>query len=489
MLNTKGALLDKQQLEKYLEHIASDHILKNKSDKDTYPIPRMKENFEAITEVYQILSENIKLDIPIHPAGEWILDNYYVIEEAVKMIEKEMSLKKYRDFLAIENGPYQGFARIYIVASEIVAYTDNKIEPKNLVDYLRAYQQKKNLSMEEIWSLGIFIQIALIENIRNICEKIYSSQIQKYKVENIIERLVENKSKEELQFKNIGEYKLKVKETGSMKYPFVEYMSYKLRRYGKKAYPFLNILEEQVGRMGADISDVIKKEHFDIATKKVSIGNCISSIKLLQRMNFIEIFEEINKVDDILKEDPANIYDYMDYKTKIYYRNTIEELSRKTKISEIYIARKCLELAKGKLEQQSIIEEKLENQNINKKDIKTEILKQQHIGYYLIAEGKNELLRELTNKRKGKINNIHKMYFYIGIKTIITSIISILFGIFLYKQIQNLILSVLLTILIYIPIEEIVVQLAQYILGKIIQPKLIPKWTIQMGFQMKIVLL
>ena len=46
----------------------------------------------------------------------------------------------------------------------------------------------------------MFLQIAIIENIRGICEKIYSAQVQKYKVENIIERLVENKAKSELKF-------------------------------------------------------------------------------------------------------------------------------------------------------------------------------------------------------------------------------------------------------------------------------------------------
>ena len=87
-LNIKGAVLDKNQLEKYLEKLASDHVLKEKSDKNTYPIPRMLDNFDVITEVYNLLNEQIKLKIPIHPAGEWILDNYYVIEETVKQIEK-----------------------------------------------------------------------------------------------------------------------------------------------------------------------------------------------------------------------------------------------------------------------------------------------------------------------------------------------------------------------------------------------------------------
>ena len=83
ILNIKGTLLDKVQLESYLEKIASDNILQAKSSKETYPIPRLKENYEIITQIYELLTEHIKLKIPIHPAGEWILDNYYIIEEAV----------------------------------------------------------------------------------------------------------------------------------------------------------------------------------------------------------------------------------------------------------------------------------------------------------------------------------------------------------------------------------------------------------------------
>ena len=227
ILTTKGAVLDIYQLERYLEKLASDQTLKEKSDRATYPIPRMLDNFEVITEVYNLLNEHIKLKIPIHPAGEWLLDNYYVIEETVKNIEKELTLKKYKNFLGIANGTNYGFARIYVLATEIVSYTDSKIDGKLLTDLLKAYQEKKKLNMEEIWNIGIFLQIAIIENIRNLCEKIYSVQIQKYKVENIIERLVENKSKDELQFNKINEYKSKVKEYGEMKYPFIEYMSYK----------------------------------------------------------------------------------------------------------------------------------------------------------------------------------------------------------------------------------------------------------------------
>ncbi len=466
-LNVKGAILSQSQLERYLEIIASDHNLKPNSNKNTYPIPRLKENFELITQVYGLLNEHIKLKIPIHPAGEWILDNYYIIEETVKNISKTLTLKKYINFLGMANGPYVGFARVFVLAQEIVAYTDGKIDQKNLGALLKAYQKKKTISMEEIWNISLFMQIALIENIRQICEKIYSSQMQKYRVENMIERLVENKQKDELQFKQLGEYKAKIKGFGEVKYPFIEYLSYRLRTYGKKAYPFLNILEEQVNKMGLDLQDVIKKEHFDIAMKKISMGNSILSIKALNRMNMIEIFEEINGVEDILKQDPAEVYDKMDYQTKIEYRNKIKEISKKTKISEIYIAKKALELAQNtkKLgEEEQLIENK-----------ETERKKKTHIGYYILSDGKKELLETLTEKKVKIFSNNTKVKLYVASIISLTLLITIAISLVFYQSTKLLLPTILLGILLLLPIENMIVQVIQTILGKIVKPKLIPK--------------
>ena len=81
------------------------------------------------------------------------------------------------------------------------------------------------------------------------------------------------------------------------------------------------------------ISDIIKKEHFDIALKKVLMSNSITSIKEINRLNFLEVFEKINGVEEVLKNDPSGVYSKMDYKTKEYYRNIIKEISKKAKIS------------------------------------------------------------------------------------------------------------------------------------------------------------
>ena len=48
ILDVGGALLDSEQLEIYLQKLAADQILKSKSDKRTYPIPRLKEFQEHV---------------------------------------------------------------------------------------------------------------------------------------------------------------------------------------------------------------------------------------------------------------------------------------------------------------------------------------------------------------------------------------------------------------------------------------------------------
>lgn len=445
-MKINGTLLDKNQLENHLQKIASIHNLSNKSQKDTYPVPHMLENFKIIEQVYQLLNEHLKLGISIHPAGEWLLDNLYIIEETVKQIQKELTLKKYTNFVGIANGTYKGFARIYVLATEMVAYTDNKIERQDLEDYLVSYQTKKTLSMEEIWNIGMFLQIAIIENIREICEKIYSCQIQKYKAENIVERLVENKTKPEQQFKANSIKKLKKDVFQDMKYPFVEYMSYILKRYGKKGYSYLKALEEAIEMSENSVSEVIKKEHFDIAVRKVSIGNSITSMKKIQRINFLEIFEKINGVEEILRQDPSHIYEKMEDKTKEYYRNKIKEIAKKTKISEIYIARKALELA--------------QNSDKDKKSF--------HIGYYLIDKGMNELYDVLQYKNSRQMEPKDKTRAYLlGIGA---------FSILLSLGISSLIeFNILSFVLFLIPASEVAIQLIQYILSKVVKPKPIPK--------------
>ena len=55
---------------------------------------------------------------------------------------------------------------------------DGRIDRDLLIRFVRAYQSQSILSMAELWALPMMLKMALIENIKNICRSIGSSQIQ-----------------------------------------------------------------------------------------------------------------------------------------------------------------------------------------------------------------------------------------------------------------------------------------------------------------------
>lgn len=461
-INMNGTLLDKAQFAKHIEKVASEHGIKSFSNKNTYPIYRLIDDYKFILETYNLLTKHLKLGIKVHAAGEWILDNFYIIEETVKIIQKELPLKKYKNMVGLSNERYFGFARIYVLAEEIVAFSDCKID-RELIDIaLNSYQKKKLLSMEELLNIGVFIKISIISHIRELCEKIYSSQIQKYKAESIIERLVENKPYSNLKFVSLN-YNFKFDEE-TLKYPFVEYLSYKLKKYGKKAVSYQNVLEKEIQKVGLTISEVIQKEHFNIANIKISMGNCITSIKDINRIDFSELFSYMNASEEILKLDPAGIYKNMDEETKGYYRKIIEKKSKKTKISEIYIAEKIIELCK-----------RFENAE-NLEDIK-----KSHVGYYLIKDGASELDEALEIKKCPKLTTKQKSRLYLAMNVLIPLYFCLVLYFYVSQSIENIIFSIIICAISYIPISEIYLRIENYFMGKFKSPTLIPKMNFEKG--------
>ncbi len=433
ILSVKDNVIDKENLKIYLAKLASDNIVKDKSDINTYPIPRVKDNIEYISLVADLLKQHIKIDVPIHPAGEWILDNFYVIEKAAKVVRKKLSKKEYINLPGLEES---GFSRIYVIANEIISNTDGKIDANDLKEYLESYQTQKKLTMNEIWKVSLFLQIAIIEKIRHICEKIFVSQIQKFKVENIIERTIENKNKS----------KIKIPPPGRS-YPFIEHMSYRLKSYGKEGYPYLEVLENQVEKMGMTVSEIIAREHFDIAVKKLSIINAINSLRTISKMNLSVIFRQIDVVEQILSDDPAKVYPKMDYSSKEDYRNKILEIAEKTKISEFYVASEALKLSQNKEGKKS------------------------HVGYYLIDEGYDDLIYHLTNRRHKKVKTDTKAKIYVTFIYLFTIIATAV----LFKYIG------IISLLLFIPIQNAVTQIMQYIISKNTKPRHIPKLELTNG--------
>ena len=75
------------------------------------------------------------------------------------------------------------------------------------------------------------------------------------------------------------------------------------------------------------------------------VANCFLSLRLLSTTDWKKLFEQISRVEQVLREDPAEIYANMDFDTRNSYRAVIEELSRHSNMNEEEVALAAVELA------------------------------------------------------------------------------------------------------------------------------------------------
>jgi cellobiose phosphorylase len=94
----------------------------------------------------------------------------------------------------------------------------------------------------------------------------------------------------------------------------------------------------------------------------------------MDRIDWQEFIETLSVTDTILRHDPSNVYPRMDFATRDRYRHIVERLAKKCRRSEEEIARLTVLLAKEKAGYAPA---------------------GNHVGYYLVGEGKGVLEREI----------------------------------------------------------------------------------------------
>ncbi|MRR31233.1 hypothetical protein EG834_13125, partial [bacterium] len=116
-----------------------------------------------LTEAHRYFQEASQQKAPLTYASEWVLDNYYIIRQALQQIKEDLPFSFYIELPRLIEGPLQGFPRIYAIARAILAYQHLLLEPVDLQTILVQLQERVFLTMGELWALPIFLRYGLIE--------------------------------------------------------------------------------------------------------------------------------------------------------------------------------------------------------------------------------------------------------------------------------------------------------------------------------------
>ncbi len=474
-LNTQDVLLTGEELEKHAQIKAREHRITSQPKYKTWPINQLNANYDVIISIYKELNEDIQKKRPVPPAAEWLLDNFYIIEEQVKALRRDLNKKTFLQLPVLKNGDLKGQARILAIAIEIISHTDGQIDDKVILDYLNAYQTQNILFDREIWAMPLVIRLALIEKIRFLSEGIKKTKNNWHKADRTYKQWLENDEEVHKQF--LITFKENLNKMEEINPSYIEHLLYNIRRSGKSNINVLRIMDNVLKKFGTTTEKITNKEHNYQSVKTVSIGNCITSLHFMTTMDWADLFENASYIEKILVQDPLNIYHEMDIETRNHYHAKIQELAARFKVSELYLAQKVLDLANQAIE---ATPKAKHNDPVEKRTW--------HVGYYLLGKG----LKTLEDSQEKKIEFIEKLRKFILNKPeaiyftsiIILTILIIGTGIrFIYMTAfsYQLILAIILSLTLLVPSSEIAITAVNWIICKAIKPTVFPKMALKNG--------
>jgi len=101
---------------------------------------RLADNATVLLSAYRSIVKANDDGRQITPAGEWLIDNFHLVERQIRQISTDLPPSYYRQLPKLITGPFAGYPRVFGLAWAFVAHTDSCFDSEILVSYVNAYQ-------------------------------------------------------------------------------------------------------------------------------------------------------------------------------------------------------------------------------------------------------------------------------------------------------------------------------------------------------------
>ncbi|MEM5787319.1 MAG: hypothetical protein AAGU11_08375, partial [Syntrophobacteraceae bacterium] len=324
--------------------------------------------------VHNLLTEAVKADRRITPAGEWLLDNFYLIEEQIRTARRHLPKGYSRQLPRLLDGPSAGLPRVYDLALETISHGDGRVDPESLSSFVAAYQAVTILKLGELWAIPIMLRLALIENLRRVAARISANMLERNRADYWADQMTEIAANDPKSL--ILVIADMARSDPPLVSSFVAELTRRLQGQGPSLALPLTWIEQRLSESGQTIEQLVRSETQQQAADQVSMSNSIGSLRFLGAMDWREFVETMSIVEQILGQDPGDVYGKMDFATRDRYRHVVENIAKNSLCSEHEIARQAIQLAR-------------ESAGSKGDEDRTA-----HVGYFLIDKGLAQL--ELT---------------------------------------------------------------------------------------------
>ncbi|MFA4901320.1 MAG: glucoamylase family protein [Desulfobaccales bacterium] len=433
-------------------------------------LKRLAENKAVLIEVRNLLIEAVKANRRITPAGEWLLDNFYLIEEQIRTAKRHLPKGYSRELPRLLSGPSAGLPRVYDLALETISHGDGRVDPEGLNSFIAAYQTITALKLGELWAIPIMLRIALIENLRRVAARIATDRIDRNLADYWADQMTEIAAQDPKSL--ILVIADMARSNPPMVSSFVAELTRRLQGQGPDLALPLTWIEQRLAESGWTSKELVQSENQQQAADQVSMSNSIGSLRSLGAMDWRVFVETLSVVEQILRQDPAGVYSKMDFPTRDRYRHVVEEIAKRVRHSESQVAREAIQLthegatSKGGGDRTA------------------------HVGFYLIDKGLAQLERAVKLHRSplralSRVTSRFPLLLYVGTIMLVTASIT---GVFLAKAqadgLSGWILG-LIVILSLLGASHLAIALVNWLVTLLVTPQPLPRLDFSAGIPLE----
>ena len=367
----RAELFSVEQLARHAKALAANHqvVARRRSNR---LLARLGQN-EDILRAFNRATLAVNPNRIITPAAEWLLDNFYLIEEQIQLARRHLPRAYSRELPRLLNSPSAGLPRVYDIVLELISHVDAQIDPGLLRAFIAAYQTVSSLKLGELWAIPIMLRLGLIENLQRVTSRLTIAREDRDLADTWVDRL------QDMAEKNPSHLVVVVADMAKSDLPisssFVAEFCQRLSRQSPVLHLARGWLEQRLVEQGLSIEQLVQLESQNQAADQVSVSHSIASLRFLSAMDWKEFVESLSLVEETLRKDPAAVYSEMDFATRDRYRHSVEFIARHSQLPEAKVAQCAIQLAADSARQKG-------------REDRTA-----HVGFYLIDKGRSMLER------------------------------------------------------------------------------------------------
>ncbi len=274
----RSELFSADQMEEHGKTLAASHKLSDEESSSRL-LRRLAENEDVLVGVYGLLTTALKSDRQIEPAGEWLLDNFYLIEDQIRTTRRHLPKSYSRELPRLMNGPSEGLPRVYDIALETISHGDGRVDMEGLSRFVASYQTVTSLKLGELWAIPTMLRFALIENLRRVGARMASGRMDRNRANYWADQItgVAERDPTSLIMTVADLTRASAKQSS----PFVAELARRLQGQSAALALPLTWIEQRLSESGLTIQRLIHAENQQQAADQVSISNSIASLRIL----------------------------------------------------------------------------------------------------------------------------------------------------------------------------------------------------------------